>query len=292
MSKTKFILCLMVSGQLACADELTDEVMDAYFRRDYSVVERYLSAENNVTAEWLRIALLARRADTDDATSALERFLAANSHSAALHFDSAELWRVIGKRAGIFSRGKYYAKVVAAYIKAAELEPDNALYLKHAATAKSYNGSWFSADVKAQRMVIDQLKGKDDRYLLMAEMDYVQNTDDKKQGRQLISQALQKYDHDLDVLERTGQLLWTYRDDEQAQRVFTQACNLPAAHARLWLSWQSACFISGKIALDGVGDRAAGLSSLKRLLSEERVHDDEYAETQALHDQLEKKLLN
>lgn len=282
----KYIITLGLSlfsmAVMSVKAQTLDNAKNAYFHRDYQQVESIIKslkvgkAEDKLLMAELEILTIAIdiHNDADDAGDDLEDFLDKTPNNASFHYLAAILWQYHAKNVSVFSKMSIYRNHVAALIKAAELAPENDRYQYGAASAFG-QPSMLGGDSDKQKPIVDKLMVNNSAFAQMAMMDYLQNTQDKKNGFTFIEQASTAFKDNIEVIERAAQLLWTFDKKEQAGELFTAACLLTPGEFEAFVKWSDACLLSASFALDGTVEKETGLVSIDRLIKFTEVDDEE-----------------
>jgi len=257
-----------------------EDAKNAYFHRDYQQVKSIINAlkieegEDKLLKAELALLTIAIdiHNDADDAGDDLEDFLESNPNNASFHYLAAILWQHHAKNVSVFSKMSIYKNHVEALIKAAELSPENERYLYGAASGYG-QPSMLGGDSDKQKPMVDKLMVNNSAFAQMAMMDYLQNTQDKKNGFMFIEKVVEAFKDDIEVIERAAQLLWTFDKKEQAGELFTAVCLLTPGEFEAFVKWSDACQLSASFALDGTVAKATGLLSIERLIKFTAVDD-------------------
>jgi len=292
-NKINIGLLLIPAMAMTVEAQTLDNAKNAYFHRDYQQVEnivKEISAEK--TEDKLLMAELALLTvavdihnDVDDAGDDLEDLLESNPNNASLHYMAGILWYHHAKNVSVFSKMSVIKNHVAASIKAAELAPENDRYQYGAASAYG-QPSMLGGDSDKQKPIVDKLMVNNSMFAQMAMMDYLQNTQDKKNGFIFIEKVSLAYKGNIEVLERAAQLLWTFDEKEQAGELFTAVCLLTPGEYEAFVKWADACLLSANFALDGTVAKEKGLFSIERLIKYTVVTDKESRYALSLRDEL------
>jgi len=275
-------LSLFTATVMSVKAQTLDDAKNAYFHRDYQQVQSIINALKSEVGEdkllmteleMLTIAIDIHN-DADDAGDNLEDFLENNPSKASFHYLAAILWQHHAKNVSFFSKVSIYSNHVAALIKAGELAPENERYQYGAASGYG-QPSMLGGDSDKQKPIVDKLMVNNSAFAQMAMMDYLQNTQDKENGFLFIEQAVKEFKDNIEVVERAGQLLWTFDRKEQAGELFTAACLLTPGKYEAFVKWSDACQLSASFALDGAVEQAIGLLSIERLIKFTEVDDED-----------------
>ena len=291
-------LVMLVSCVKTINAATLDEAKNAYFHRDYQRVQEIVNsfettATQNKTLQaelkLLSIAVAIHN-DDDDAGDNLEDLLEANPNNAYLHYFASILWYRHVENVSVFSKISTIKNHVKAMIKAAKLEPDNDRYQYLAASAYG-QPSMFGGDSDKQKPIVDLLNQKpDSMFAPMATMDYLQNTVNKEDGFAFIDAVSEKFKTNIEVLERAGQLLWTFEKKQQAGELFTAVCNLPPGEFEAYVKWSGACLLTAIFASDGTLKNDTGLTAVERLIKYTKVDDEDAQYALSLRKELLNKL--
>jgi hypothetical protein len=275
-------LSLLSMTVMSVKAQTLEDAKNAYFHRDYQQVQSIIKALKTEKGEdkllMAELAILAIAVDidndADDAGDDLEEFLENHPNNASFHYLAAILWHKHAKNVSVFSKMSIYNNHVSALIKAGELAPENDRYQYGAASGYG-QPSMMGGDSDKQKPIVDKVMENYSAFAQMAMMDYLQNTQDKKKGFIFIEQVVVAFKDNIEVIERAGQLLWTFDKKEQAGELFTAACLLVPGEFEAFVKWSDACLLSASFALDGTVDKTTGLRSIDRLIKFTKVDDEE-----------------
>lgn len=115
----------------------------ALYQGDSSFAEQLISSQSTLVGSHNEsLALLQLQAmvwvaqeEDDKATELLLRLQNQHSKKAEVYFFAAGLWKELAHQVSVFSKIKYYSRAVEAYIRAGELAPNNAKYVRKQASS-------------------------------------------------------------------------------------------------------------------------------------------------------------
>jgi len=285
-------VCLSVVFSLA-TNEVTAQGIEvkqlevSYYARDYQNIDQLLSQPKRpltIDEQLLKLAVTIQR-DEDGAESALELFVQQHSANAKVQYWAGQLWLTLAKRSSIFGKMSKFSRYVSATTTAAKLAPDNARYQMEA--AKAYGQpSMMGGDPGKQQPIVDKLRKIDSPFSQIAYMDYLQNTQNKSQGIEYALEVAKAYSTNVEVVERAGQLMWTFENKLMAGQAFWQACQLPASEYEAFIKWETACWLVANFSLDGEMSVSNGVIAAERLRQNSHVKDQDYQEALLLLAQL------
>jgi len=287
-----FIICVLLIWPSAMAEANTSkpsyaELEQAYYQRQYRVLASQLKMfdRNDVKIDLLAVAL-AVATHQQDKTTQLEALTARHPDNAQVRFMAGKLWYQIKQQSSLFNKLALVEKSNENYLMAAKLAPDNPQYLIEAAKALAIQSGFFDAEKQASKAVVEKLAQLDQRSYYLALMDYWQNTQNAAAAKQTIATIKADFHHDMALLNRAANLLWTFAEQSQAQHLFVASCKLTAPTAEQLPQWQDACLSAAYLALQNYGDKQQALEALNLLLSEDKVTDEQYVGYLMLHAEL------
>jgi len=246
----------------------------ALYQNDTKPAEQLISQQSKLTKledislalQQLQVLVWVQQEETDKATDLLLRLQEHHNQNADIHFFSGGAWKKLAHKVSIFSKIKYYRRAVTAYIRAGELAPKNAKYVRKQASSYAQPEMFGGIEGK-QKPMLKKIIALDVKYGLVAKMDLAQNEQQHNKARQLAEQAISEYSDSFLLVERAAQMHWTLENEERAQELFVQACNFPAQIATARMTWISSCY--GVVYLTLKTDKNHGLavSAMQRLLS-------------------------
>ncbi len=264
----------------------------AWYDRDYTGLNEQLKRfpKNDIQGNMLRvgIAVVTEQDDHEDALTALTKQYPDN---ADVRFFAGKLWFLIKENASFFNKMSYIDKHIENMVAASKLAPTNPEYLTAGAKALAWEDMWDS-DKAASAKLVTKLKSLDPQWHIIANMDLMQNTKDQQGGERLIATALKHHNQHLQIMYRTANLMWTYDDDANAQKAFSDTCALTPTQDKDKPAWRDACLVSGYIALNDQGDKSRAAQSLDRFLSIDTIKDDFYLEALTVAAELQEALSN
>lgn len=279
-----------VSITFACTAQATTSlanIENAYFHRDYLFVQTTINAMPSPLSEQTAALAMAAKVklNPDHGETIINNFIKAHPNNAYGHYYGGLLWSELAKNAGLFSRMGFYKKSVTSMITAGLLAPDNPRFQVEA--AKAYGQpAMLGGQSELQKPIVDKLQTHPSIFAELALMDYLQNTEDKAAALQLIAQLTPRYDQNVELLERMGQLLWTFEQQDRASDLFSQACQLTPPNNQGYVKWLSACQLTAAFALNDIGSVQHGLDACKTLLKYDTVNDSEHHYFLLLNSQL------
>jgi len=255
----------------------TTEILNAhyaFYQGDYSPAEQLLSAQSkldgstrqSLALQQLQVMLWAAQEEEDKATELLLRLQNQHSTNADISFFAAGIWKEIAHQVSVFSKIKYYSRAVEAYIRAGELAPNNAKYVRKQASSYA-QPEMFGGQEGKQKPMLPKIQALDLQYGLVASMDLAQNEQNHKQANQLAEQAISEYPDSFLLVERAAQMQWTLENDTRAQQLFMQACNFPAQKNSDRMVWITSCYTVVYLSLNNNTDHALAVTAMQRLLS-------------------------
>ncbi|WP_286233661.1 tetratricopeptide repeat protein [Thalassotalea sediminis] len=269
---TLTLLPLFVHSADTNKQRLASDLEDAYlalFQGDLSLAKTLIRNKPDIQSFKLlslEIHYLIEIESIDLAEDKLEAFEQRFPDLPETFVFSAEIWREIGHQANIFVKRRYYKKAVAARIKAGELAPQKPQYMTLKASAlgqsKSYGG-----DNQQQARLTEQIRQRDKKWGLIADINLAQNLDDDLKGLRVSQEAVKAFPDDFDVMERVAQYHWTLGQDNKAQFFFFKACQLQARNT--WFAevkWFNACYQTAVFAEEEQLNIKKGIDALHRLL--------------------------
>ncbi|WP_448547472.1 hypothetical protein [Thalassotalea fusca] len=287
--------CLSVAfaltGNRAEAQEVTVSQLEAnYYARDYQRIDEILSQRKRpltIDEQLLKLAVAVQR-DKDDVEAALTSFVQQHGANAKVQYWAGQLWLTIARRSSIFGKMSKFSRYVNAMTTAANLAPDNARYQMEA--AKAYGQpSMMGGDPDQQQPIVEKLQPTQSPFARIAYMDYLQNTQNKSQGIEYAIEMTKAYATNVEVVERAGQLMWTFENKSMAGQAFWQACQLPVGEREALIKWETACWLVATFSLSGNMSLDDGIQAAERLLVHSRVYDTEYQDNLFLLAQLLEK---
>jgi len=246
----------------------------ALYQGDTAVAEQLIRLQSNqdeineesLALQKLQIMVWVKQEEVDKATESLLDLQKQNSNNADLYFFSAGAWKELAHQVSVFSKIKYYSRAVEAYIRAGELAPNNAKYVRKQASSYA-QPEMFGGQEGKQKPMLAKIQELDIRYGLVASMDLAQNAQDHEKANQLSEQAILEYSDSFVLVERAAQMQWTLKNDTRAQQLFLQACNFPAQIKSDRLVWITSCYTVVYLSLNNDNNHALALTAMQRLLS-------------------------
>jgi len=279
------LFCYLLSFTALAAESLAEpettaassELLNAHYalyQSDTKPAEQLISQQlkpakledKSLAFQQLQVLVWIQQKEVDKATDLLLSLQERQSQNANIYFFAGGAWKELAHQVSVFSKIKYYRRAVEAYIRAGELAPNHAKYVRKQASSYA-QPEMFGGTEGKQRPMLAKIVALDAKYGLVAKMDLAQNEQQHKKASQLAEQAMSKYPDSFLLVERAAQMHWTLENDDRAQQLFVQACNLTAQTATDRLTWISSCY--GVVYLTLRTDKNHGLavSAMQRLLS-------------------------
>jgi len=246
----------------------------AFYQGDWGSAKQLIksqskrSGSNKESLALLQLQAMVWVAQEEDgkATELLLRLQKQHNNNAEVYFFAAGLWKELAHQVSVFSKIKYYSRAVEAYIRAGELAPNNAKYVRKQASSYA-QPEIFGGQEGMQKPMLPKIKTLDVQYGLVASMDLAQNEQDHKKANQLAEQAVSEYPDSFLLVERAAQMQWTLENDNRAQQLFMQACNFPAQTASDRMVWITSCYTVVYLSLNTDTNHALAVTAMQRLLS-------------------------
>lgn len=282
---TKFLTWLLLwglaaTGQATPSASVSNELEQAYYLRQYAVLARKLNELGNkkeVQAEIFEVALaVATRQKNKEAQ--LEALIERHPDVAQVRYFAGQLWYQLKEQSSLLNKLGLVEKSNQNFILAAKLAPENPQYLVEASKALAYQSGFFDSEKKASKMMVEKLAQLDKRFYYLALMDYLQNTQNAAEAQNTIALVRAEYRHDVLLMTRAANLLWTFSEQSEAQHLFVQSCQIKPIKLDQRSTWQEACLSAAYLALQNFGDQQQALAALNILLSEDKVQDEQYVE--------------
>ncbi|MBQ4850857.1 hypothetical protein [Pseudoalteromonas sp. MMG012] len=230
--------------------------------------------------------------DNDDKEKMLEALVRRYPNNAKVHYNAGELWYQIKEQSSLFNKLGFVDKSNQSYITAAELAPENPKYLVAASKALAIESGFWDSDKKQSKAIVDKLKPVSERYYYLALMDYLQNTQNEPEALSTITTIGSQFSQDVTLMHRAANLLWTFSEEEQAQKLFVDTCKIAKRTADQLPLWRDACISSAYLALQGHGKKQLALEALNLLLEKEQVQDAQHIEYLMVYAQVNKEIEN
>jgi len=202
----------------------------------------------------------------DKASSRLQNLIDIYGNNPDVNFFAAGIWKELAHQVSIFSKVKYYRRAVESYIRAGELAPNNAKYVRK--QASSYGQpSMMGGDAVKQKPLLNKIKALDPQYGFIAEMDLAQNEEKYELASQLADQAVADFPDSFILHERAAQMHWTIGNYERAQRLFLRACKFPEPSGIDRELWISSCYSVVYLTLEVEKGHLLAVQAMQRVLS-------------------------
>jgi len=246
----------------------------ALYQGDTGPAEHLITAQvklvepnnDSLAVQQLQVMIWVEQEEEDKATELLLALQKQYSKNADVHSFSAGIWKVLGHQVSIFSKVEYYSRSVAASIRAGELAPNNAKYVRKQASVYAQPEMFGGIEGK-QRPMLPKIQTLDLQYGLAAEIDLAQNEQNDKKASQLAEQVIREYPNSFLLVERAAQMHATLQNKARAQQLYAQACNFPAQTSTDRLTWISSCYRVVYLTLKTDKNHSLAVSAMQRLLS-------------------------
>jgi len=224
------------------------------------------ASEESLALQKLQAMVWVAQEEDDKATKLLLRLQEQHNKNADIYFFAAGLWKEIAHQVSVFSKIKYYKRAVESYIRAGELAPNNAKFVRKQASSYA-QPAMFGGQEGKQKPMLAKIQALDPQYGLVALMDLAQNEQDHKKAKLFAKQAVREYPDSFLLVERAAQMQWTLKDDKKAQQLFMQACNFPPQEKSDRIVWITSCYTVVYLSLNNDTNYNLAMTAMQRLLS-------------------------
>ncbi|MCF2829126.1 MULTISPECIES: tetratricopeptide repeat protein [unclassified Pseudoalteromonas] len=273
------LVMLCATSQAQQPAPQTTSLESAFYNRQYEQVAEALAAQKNkdLNSEIMAVSVAVAQ-DSDDKEAMLNALIKRHPENAEVHFVAGELWYQIKEQSNLFNKLGLVEKSNKHSIRAAELAPNNPKYLVAAAKALAIESGFWDSEKKASKAIVERLKDMDKHYYYLALMDYLQNTQNESLALQTVDFVNQHYPHDIALVNRAANLLWTFSAKEQAQNLFAKGCQINNVATGLLPTWRDTCVSAAYLALQEHGDKQLAVDAMEHLISKEQVEDEQHIE--------------
>jgi tetratricopeptide (TPR) repeat protein len=171
----------------------------------------------------LQVMLWVLLNESDKAIDMLLNMEKQHSKNADFFFFAGGQWKELANQVSVFSKVKFYRRAVDAYIRAGELAPNNAKYVRKQASSFA-QPKMFGGQKGKQKTLLSKIQSLDPIYGLIASIDLAQNEENEQKAYELAELAAIEYPNTFLLIERAAQMHWTLGNYEKAQHLFSKAC--------------------------------------------------------------------